>query len=220
MINLPEELSPEDLREIAEYSLGIKLDDREPEIAHAIWIHCLAEVQRLNATAQPISDGWVKCSDRMPKEDQMVIVWAETPVTEYSKYAYWNESEKQWWGDDEKQIYSVTHWMPLPAPPELNVVITVDQWGLKMTNQSWLAREVDLLLNEQEADPEKSDVEVLKDLKHYVGYANELTKRDPTVREKIYFSYLQMLQSAAGIEGHFDFYKLEMKIIEMKELLK
>lgn len=89
-----------------------------------------------------------------------------------------------------------------------------------MTNQSWLARQVDLLLNEQEADPEKSDAEVLKDLKHYVGYANELTKRDPTVRERIYFSYLRMLQSAAGIEGDFDFYKLEMKIIEMKEALK
>ncbi|ARF48861.1 hypothetical protein [Pantoea stewartii] len=57
MIKLPDESSPEDLREIAEYSLGIKLDDREPEIAHAVWLYCRAEVQRLNATAQPVSEG-------------------------------------------------------------------------------------------------------------------------------------------------------------------
>lgn len=113
MIKLPDEI--EHRLKNLEASLQLAEEQRDYWINRARKSE--AEVQRLNATAQPVSDGWVKCSDRMPKEEQMVIVWAETPVTEYSKYAYWNESEKQWWGDDEKQIYKVTHWMPLPAAP-------------------------------------------------------------------------------------------------------
>lgn len=38
------------------------------------WNACLAEVQRLNATAQPVSDGWVNCSERMPPVKTAIIV--------------------------------------------------------------------------------------------------------------------------------------------------
>lgn len=34
----------------------------------------IAEAQRLNATAQPVSDGWVKCSERMPPVKTAIIV--------------------------------------------------------------------------------------------------------------------------------------------------
>jgi len=37
------------------------------------------EVQRLNATAQPVSDGWVKCSERMPNPEDARRVCAFTP---------------------------------------------------------------------------------------------------------------------------------------------
>lgn len=121
MIKLPEELSPEDLREIAEYSLGIKLDDREPEIAHAIWLHCLAEVQRLNATAQPVSDGWIKCSERLPDDNGrylVLFIWMNSGppvvnIADFQHTAY--ETPIMTWNYPREA--RITHWMPLPAAP-------------------------------------------------------------------------------------------------------
>lgn len=86
-----------------------------------------------------------------------------------------------------------------------------------MNNQSWVAREVDLLLNEHEADGSRSDQEIVQDLKHFVHCSKELVKRDPTLRENLYLSYLQMLWQVAGFTGPFDFLKLEAKIIELVE---
>lgn len=86
-----------------------------------------------------------------------------------------------------------------------------------MNNQSWVAREVDLLLNEHEADGSRSDQEIVQDLKHFVHCSKELVKRDPTLRENLYLSYLQMLWQVAGMKGQFDFLQLEGKIIELME---
>lgn len=86
-----------------------------------------------------------------------------------------------------------------------------------MSYQSWMSREVDLLLNEHEADEERSDQEILTDLKHFVHCAKELTQRDPTIREKLCMSYLEMLYIHAGFTGQFDFHKLELKIIDLME---
>ncbi len=68
-----------------------------------------------NATAQPVSDGWVKCSDRMPEDAQWCLVY-----TDYGQFAQcWSSNTNRGWLGDEISIpnIDVTHWMPLPAAP-------------------------------------------------------------------------------------------------------
>lgn len=104
------------------------------------WNHHDAEVQRLNATAQPVSDGWVKCSERMPvieshkwRTDMPLLISCEVGVIP----AYYVEvgradgilygfKESFRFGDNDGTkpkedsngfIKNVTHWMPLPAAP-------------------------------------------------------------------------------------------------------
>lgn len=75
-----------------------------------------AEVQRLNATAQPVSDGWVKCSERMPENSDAVLVCQEGGITFCAEY-----DGGEFYPDEfpnlPKQGKEITHWMPLPAAP-------------------------------------------------------------------------------------------------------
>ena len=56
----------------------------------------------------PATD-WVKCSERMPKHGDMVLVFNGNSI-EIDALAT-GEFDFECWCD------SVTHWMPLPAPP-------------------------------------------------------------------------------------------------------
>lgn len=67
------------------------------------------------ALAALTADGWIKCSERMPEEHQStdyvseeVLVFTSDGEVEisFTDYGRWNCLEL------------VTHWMPLPAPPE------------------------------------------------------------------------------------------------------
>lgn len=74
----------------------------------------IAEAQRLNATAQPVSDGWVKCIDRMPEEISDVLVTDGKDV----KDMWWNGKKwDSWAARHSLDSDSITHWMPKPAAP-------------------------------------------------------------------------------------------------------
>ena len=57
----------------------------------------------------PASD-WVKCSERMPEHGDMVLVFNGNSI-EIDALAT-GEFDFECWCD------SITHWMPLPAPPQ------------------------------------------------------------------------------------------------------
>lgn len=68
----------------------------------------------LTGNSPVIPDGWVACSERMPKDAQWCAV-----NTEYGYYVQcW--SDGQGWLGDEISIPNcdVTHWIPLPAAPQ------------------------------------------------------------------------------------------------------
>lgn len=78
------------------------------------WQAAIAEVQRLNATAQPVSDGWVKCSDRMPEEMSDVLATDGKDV----KDMWWNGKKwDSWPARYSLDSDSITHWTPKPAEP-------------------------------------------------------------------------------------------------------
>ena len=58
-------------------------------------------------------DGWIPVSDRMPNQDQPVLVW----VNEEGVYVDYGDGENF----ANHHIVDVTHWMPLPAAPKQEV---------------------------------------------------------------------------------------------------
>ena len=78
-------------------------------------------VQAGNSPVTP--DGWISCSERMPNDKQYVWCWGKSyGWTECDTFeGYYDWSRNKWWAvtdDGEEPASKVTHWMPLPEPPE------------------------------------------------------------------------------------------------------
>ncbi|ELX1934823.1 DUF551 domain-containing protein [Escherichia coli] len=73
-------------------------------------------------TAQPAPvtpDGWISCSERMPEETGDIIVVSDGIVMSgisYSRRDGFYMAALEY--DDDEPIGGVTHWMPLPEPPQ------------------------------------------------------------------------------------------------------
>ncbi|HAN8282337.1 TPA: DUF551 domain-containing protein [Escherichia coli] len=68
-------------------------------------------------------DGWIGCSERMPNDKQYVWCWGKSyGWTECDTFeGYYDWSRNKWWAvtdDGEEPASKVTHWMPLPEPPQ------------------------------------------------------------------------------------------------------
>ena len=74
-------------------------------------------------TAQPVPvtpDGWISCSDRMPDDGQHVIILCDGAFVLYAQYRDSEFFDVVRNGEEffETQSRNVTHWMPLPEPPQ------------------------------------------------------------------------------------------------------
>ena len=68
-------------------------------------------------------DGWISCSERMPNDKQYVWCWGKSyGWTECDTFeVYYDCSRNKWWAvtdNGEEPASKVTHWMPLPEPPQ------------------------------------------------------------------------------------------------------
>lgn len=72
-------------------------------------------VQAGNSPVTP--DGWISCSERMPKgyADVLVTDGEHVEVKWWDESGYWNS-----WTELNSDIFAdeITHWMPLPEPPQ------------------------------------------------------------------------------------------------------
>lgn len=70
----------------------------------------------------PTVGGWISVKDRLPKPNEAVIVCLYDKEIEfgYRTIAWLNTCGAVWDSNDEgiNLEYKVTHWMPLPTPPE------------------------------------------------------------------------------------------------------
>ncbi|GDE60832.1 hypothetical protein HmCmsJML268_01075 [Escherichia coli] len=91
------------------------------------WIRGAYEVGNYPVTP----DGWISCSERMPEmgERQCYVLAADfknnyppnIPNTQVGVYGDWfNDGNPTWDDGDGEDLYlkEVTHWMPLPEPPQ------------------------------------------------------------------------------------------------------
>ncbi len=77
----------------------------------------------VNGNYPVTTDGWISCSERMPNDKQYVWCWGKSyGWTEYDTFeGYYDWSRNKWWAvtdDGEEPASKVTHWMPLPEPPQ------------------------------------------------------------------------------------------------------
>lgn len=85
---------------------------------------CFYEALKVAMRNYPvIPDGWISCSERMPNDKQYVWCWGKSyGWTECDTFeGYYDWSRNKWWAvtdDGEEPASKVTHWMPLPEPPE------------------------------------------------------------------------------------------------------
>jgi len=70
--------------------------------------------------AEQGEDGWIACADRMPEEGGRYWCYVEEINSLGRSHYQWNCSwnGEEWGG--EALSGRVTHWMPLPSPPETN----------------------------------------------------------------------------------------------------
>ncbi|EFA3637547.1 DUF551 domain-containing protein [Escherichia coli] len=77
----------------------------------------------VNGNYPATPDSWISCSERMPNDKQYVWCWGKSYAwTECDTFeGYYDWSRNKWWAvtdDGEEPASKVTHWMPLPEPPQ------------------------------------------------------------------------------------------------------
>ena len=58
---------------------------------------------------------WIPVSERLPEKDKSVFVFTDCGETDF---AYIGHTTGHWFTNGMLLIPTVTHWMPLPEPPE------------------------------------------------------------------------------------------------------
>ncbi|HHO9828621.1 TPA: DUF551 domain-containing protein [Escherichia coli] len=74
----------------------------------------------VNGNSPVTPDGWTSCSDRMPDDGQHVIILCDGAFVLYAQYRDSEFFDVVRNGEEffETQSRNVTHWMPLPEPPQ------------------------------------------------------------------------------------------------------
>ncbi|MEI9705470.1 DUF551 domain-containing protein [Escherichia coli] len=77
----------------------------------------------VNGNSQVTPDGWISCSERMPDDKQYVWFFGESRgfAGRDTFEGYYDWSRNKWWAVTdigEEPASKVTHWMPLPEPPQ------------------------------------------------------------------------------------------------------
>jgi hypothetical protein len=57
---------------------------------------------------------WVSVKERLPKHDNDVLMVVDGVEGKFIYIGHYN----RWWWLDDSTTYNVTHWQPLPEPPE------------------------------------------------------------------------------------------------------
>ncbi|MDL6545929.1 DUF551 domain-containing protein [Escherichia coli] len=69
----------------------------------------------INGNSPVTPDGWISCSDRMPDNNHDVLFF---DVWGYIRIGWFSADDRSWFTSDDGCCMEVTHWMPLPEPPQ------------------------------------------------------------------------------------------------------
>jgi hypothetical protein len=57
---------------------------------------------------------WIKCSEKLPNAFEFVLGWS---INTGPMIVFYNSEYRDWSNQDNKKKDNITHWMPLPEPP-------------------------------------------------------------------------------------------------------
>ncbi|CAM8530674.1 DUF551 domain-containing protein [Escherichia coli] len=69
----------------------------------------------INGNSPVTPDGWISCSERMPDNNHDVLFF---DVWGYIRIGWFSADDWSWFTSDDGCCMEVTHWMPLPEPPQ------------------------------------------------------------------------------------------------------
>jgi hypothetical protein len=102
------------LAEIGEFQIRFnETGDSHERVAYASAEHCMLVIK-----AAPAVNRWISCSDRLPEAGMPVLIYA----CKHRVTAYYDSCKNLFRLTENDNLYYiaeyVTHWMPLPEPPE------------------------------------------------------------------------------------------------------
>ena len=102
--------------------LRVELEAAEKRIAE-LEAEPVSQTYKLNELSgnYPVTpDGWISCSELMPDDGQHVIILCDGAFVLYAQYRDGEFFDVVRNGEEffETQSRNVTHWMPLPEPPQ------------------------------------------------------------------------------------------------------
>lgn len=97
--------------------------DRAIEILNPEHRECYKDLEEVNEACRMGMEAlerskWIPCSERLPKSYDEVLIWDSLDNVHYLGF-YANANG--WVVDgyeDDRYSFDITHWMPLPEPPE------------------------------------------------------------------------------------------------------
>ncbi|EMX4876977.1 DUF551 domain-containing protein [Escherichia coli] len=111
------------IKEIRERIGSLDVRDNIERLAYEIALASLeaepvSQTYKLNQISgnYPVTpDGWISCSDRMPDNNHDVLFF---DVWGYIRIGWFSADDWSWFTSDDGCCMEVTHWMPLPEPPQ------------------------------------------------------------------------------------------------------
>ncbi|EPC9527090.1 DUF551 domain-containing protein [Escherichia coli] len=112
---------PESVRDIVEECASIAENACRAAMLHgAEPVSQTCKLNEPSGNSPVIPDGWISCGARMPDDSQHVIILCDGAFVLYAKYRDGEFFDVVRNGEEffETQSRNVTHWMPLPEPPQ------------------------------------------------------------------------------------------------------
>lgn len=99
----------------AMYHEAMEKDSNEQKWDSGCWIRYKMFERVVDSIPQ--ANQWIPCSEKLPEEDERVLVTDEDGEIEIARYEYnaWAEDPTAEWWDGEYRVFPVA-WMPLPEP--------------------------------------------------------------------------------------------------------
>jgi hypothetical protein len=67
---------------------------------------------------ESLRPAWIPVTERLPEENDVYMVSAFDGHARRVTFAQWQNRIKRWYLTGSRSYWKVTHWMPLPEPPE------------------------------------------------------------------------------------------------------